>query len=43
MDAVAFAQLPPAEMRYSHVLLKELVHHIPAGESYHDTRFWRET
>lgn len=31
MDAVAFAQLPPSEMRYSHVLLKELVHHIPAG------------
>lgn len=25
LDAVAFAQLPPAEMRYSHVLLKELV------------------
>ena len=24
-DAVAFAQLPPSEMRYSHVLLKELV------------------
>ncbi len=32
MDAVAFAALPPSEMRYSHVLLKELVHHIPAGQ-----------
>ncbi|PSC70320.1 phytanoyl-dioxygenase [Micractinium conductrix] len=31
-DAVAFAQLPPSEMRYSHVLLKELVHHIPAAD-----------
>ena len=29
LDAVGFAALPPAEMRYSHVLLKELVHHIP--------------
>ena len=32
MDVVAFAALPPSEMRYSHVLLKELVHHIPAGQ-----------
>ena len=32
LDAVAFAQLPPAEMSYSHVLLKELVHHIPPAD-----------
>ncbi|KAI3426371.1 hypothetical protein D9Q98_008743 [Chlorella vulgaris] len=31
-DAVEFAQLPPSSMRYSHVLLKELVHHIPEGQ-----------
>lgn len=29
LDAVAFSQLPPEEMRYSHVLLKEVVHHLP--------------
>ena len=32
LDASAFAALPPEGMRYSHVLLKEVVHHIPAGE-----------
>ena len=32
LDAVAFAQLPPAEMSYSRVLLKEVVHHIPPAD-----------
>lgn len=32
LDAVQFAALPAESMRYSHVLLKELVHHIPAAD-----------
>ena len=32
LDAVGFARLPPERMRYSHALLKEVVHHIPRGE-----------
>ena len=32
LDAVAFASLPPNEMSYTHVLLKELVHHIPEDQ-----------
>jgi hypothetical protein len=32
LDAVEFSQLPPADMSYTHVLLKELVHHIPEGD-----------
>lgn len=29
-DALQFALMPPEQMSYTHVLLKELVHHIPA-------------
>lgn len=32
MDALGFAKLPPAEMRYSHVLLKEVIHHISPSD-----------
>lgn len=34
LDAVAFAQLPAEQLggQYSHVLLKELVHHIPGDQ-----------
>jgi hypothetical protein len=32
LDAVEFVSLPPERMRYSHVLLKELVHHIPDNQ-----------
>lgn len=32
LDAVAFAALPPSDMCCTHVLLKELVHHIPEAD-----------
>ncbi|KAK9829633.1 hypothetical protein WJX72_006983 [[Myrmecia] bisecta] len=35
LDAVAFSELPPSQMRYSHILLKELIHHIPADQQCH--------
>ena len=32
MDAVGFAKLSPDEMQYSHILLKEVVHHIALSD-----------
>ena len=32
IDALGFASLPPEEIRYSHILLKEVIHHIASTD-----------